>query len=304
MSRAIGYGCTKNNKMSAIHPKPERTKVYKQLRNMFVADIAVDILTATHTERVQLKYLLCTLRKGDTIILTDVNMLGDSVDEIVGNYTHFYENGVGVLIPDYSRNNGLSDLSTTNFAFEEVNISEEVFQKKCEIIRQNHKVKKVKTNKGRPQNELTDDFIKIYWLYERFLIEENVAYKNKLFSMSKGGFHKLSEVYESSSIYETDEKKQEEQFHISQIVKRRGVVPENFSELCNRFSEQQIVGLLIPQEELDRACDDCNVRRMSVISFSRYFIKAVFGRKASVKETIHRKDNELNDSLKLPNQTY
>ena len=54
MFKAIGYGCTKNNKMSAIYPQPERTKVYKQLRNMFVADIVVDILTATHPERVQL----------------------------------------------------------------------------------------------------------------------------------------------------------------------------------------------------------------------------------------------------------
>ena len=116
--------------------------------------------------------------------------------------------------------------------------------------------------------------------------------------MSKGGFHKLAEIYESSPAYFADEEKQEKQYRISDVVKRRGTIPKNFDKVYSEFSEADILSMKIGLDDLFSACDKNGVRRMSLVLFKRYYIKAVWGRKASAKETIHRKDKELNESLK------
>jgi biotin synthase-like enzyme len=69
---------------------------------------------------------------------------------------------------------------------------------------------------------------------------------------------------------------------------------------CDRYklSEEEILSMNVKQDDLLAVCDKHGVRRMSVVLFKRYYIKAIWGRKASVRETIHRKDNELNESLK------
>ena len=295
--RIIGYACVKNNKLSLRREDEfKKTKAYKQLKNLNIEDehIIIDILTVNHQERTHFNKLLEELSEKDVIIVPDINALGNNKNEVLERYIKLYEKRIGIIIPDEGKQNMVSDLSTTDFSFSSCYISEEDFGEKCKLILN----KKQRSNRGRPQSELNDKFIEIYWLYERFLIEEPVAYDNVHFHMSKGGFHKLAEIYESNPNYFVDEEKQEEQYKISDIVKRRGTVPEDFDKVYSEFSEEEILSMNVKQDDLLAVCDKHGVRRMSVVLFKRYYIKAIWGRKASVRETIHRKDNELNESLK------
>lgn len=293
--KIIGYACVKNNKLSLQREgEYKKTKAYKQLKNFNIKDedIAIDILTVNHQERKLLYKLLEELNENDVIVIPNINSLGNNKDEIIENYKRLYEKKIGIIIPD--DNNTVSDLSTTDFTFATRYMSEDELNEKCKIIIN----KNQRSNKGRPKSEINDKFIEIYWLYERFLIEEPVAYDNKYFHMSKGGFHKLAEIYESSPAFFADEEKQEKQYKISDIVKRRGTIPEHFDKVYSEFSEADILSMKIGLDDLFSACDKNDVRRMSLVLFKRYYIKAVWGRKASAKETIHRKDKELNESLK------
>ena len=295
--RIIGYACVKNNKLSLRREDEyKKTKAYKQLRNVNLQDenIAIDILTVNHQERTLLNKILDDLLENDVIIIPDINVLGNNKKEILACYTKLHEKKIGILILDENKNSMVSDLSTVDFSFVPHFISNEEFDNKCNLIIK----RKHRSNRGRPQNEINDKFIEIYWLYERFLIEEPVAYDNIYFHMSKGGFHKLAEIYESSPAYFADEEQMEKQYKISDIVKRRGAIPENFDKVYNCFSEDNILSMEIGQDNILSACDEYGVRRMSRISFKRYYIKALWGRKASARETIHRKDAELNDKLK------
>lgn len=290
----FGYACVKNNKLSACRDdEVKKTKAYKQLKNFNVDEnnIFIDILTVAHPEQALFDVLLDNLSSGDVVVIPSVNTLGKCNTVALELYKKMYAKKICVLFLSELTNNNLC-VSTANPAFEHLKFSEAEFDAKCELLF-NH----TESNKGRPGTVITGDFIRIYWLYERFLIEEQTAYKNKYFSISKGGFHSLANIYEKSSRYSKDEIEQEALYRISGIVKRRGVLSVSLVNLYDKMSKDEISN--ITQEELNIACDKNGTNRISLISFKRCYIKFKSGRSASAKATINNKDTVLNNELKI-----
>ena len=298
MNKVVGYGCVASSQHSVRENRflsddeiewRKNTKVaeeIKKLTNLFLpADcVQIDVIGGSYRRRRYLENCLKNMGLGDSIVISSLSSLGLNNEELLENYKKIYKAGIGLLLPDYTREDGLSIYSTTNYGFDAINISEEEFQILCSRL--NHE--EIKTKRGRKTINLTEEFKNIYWLYERYLIDPVTACKNKYYSISKNTFRKLCDEYEASAEYNNTLEYQEKEFQISGLPKRHGVIDADVTELIKDVGEHHI--------PFEVACNNYDVT-INKIQFYRLLLKYYCKKGGALKKTFELRDYDLIESL-------
>lgn len=325
MPNIYGYGYVKNNKLSTdiYSDDYKKTRVYMQLRNMFIHedDIYVDIITSSYKNQDKFWYLMQKMKAGDTIVLPKIDMLAEKRKDVILRYEMLYNNRIGVLVPDPTQANGVSEISTTDYSFKDVDVSSEDFEAKKKLISE----LQVKKGSGLAKSEITAEFKVIYWLYEHFFISENDACHNALIEMTKVKFHGLATDYENSLAYAEDELQQVSNINlyvdkmideidddnkkkilkklsdyliekcnnqttgIAEKPKRNGTVPKNFDAVKTCIIDSGM--------NVSDACTNCNCRLMSDITFARYLVKHEGGKRILVLSSNNCRDLNITDII-------
>lgn len=298
MNNVVGYGCVASSQHSVRDNRflseeevlwRQNTKVaeeIKKLTNLFLpADcVQIDVIGGSYRRRRHLENCLKTMGHGDSIVISSLSSLGLNNEELLENYKKIFEKRIGLLLPDYTMESGLSKYSTTDFAFSPISISEDDFKFLCSEISS----EEITTRRGRKSIVLTDEFKNVYWLYERYLIDPITACKNCYFTISKNTFRKLAEEYEKTSEYNSDLKKQEIEFRISGLPKRFGVISQNITNMIVDVAENGISfndACFVHDTELDE------------IQFQRYILKYYCPKGKVLQTTFQLRDFELIEAL-------
>ena len=298
MNEIYGYGCVSSGFMPRRDPEAlKKTKAYQALKNTFLSEdcIYIDIITAKYRTRAKLNKILKEAEIGDCIVITNISALGTTTEEIKENYLKIYNQGIGLLIPDYSQpiNNNLDPLSTSDW---KMMLVEELFMdegqyppkllEKLAIIDN----LEIKTHQGRAFKDRPEYFVDIYWLYENYFLSETDTYNNKRLKISKKLFYRLATEYETTDPnYYMALQEQDEMFGISEKPKRHGAVPEDFP---------QFLELLDQGLSLEEASKQMNYNIMNPIDFKRYQIKYLGGRKSMAVANELRKTDLAKDLTK------
>lgn len=290
MKTIIGYGCTHNNKFSVYDETAyKKTRVFKQLQNLFIPDenIIIDVLTLRHTTQDKLQELLNNLAPGDCIVIPDISSLAKDIESIAKYYEEIYNKGIGLCIPDKKRADGVSALSTTDFSFDYRGCPEEDFKEKYNKLL---KSKTLSSNTGRPKGQITQEFIECYWYYENYFISEEEAYDNALIKVSKVGFHNIANEYERTPEYAHAEEEQERLYGISSKPKRNGKVPDYFKDLHSLVVNSGM--------SISEACHKLGQPVISEITYRRFLVKLQDGRSGMVKASMYLARPEIANKIK------
>lgn len=273
MNKFAGYGCISSVNIPLNDEETvKNTKAYieleREIHNYFIAieDIHIDVITGSYRNRRKLNKIIKEFSYGDTIFVSRIEALGFTTDEVVKNYLRIAEKGIGLLLPDREKHNGVSDLATTDFSFCPMHKSQVEIDAICDKI----KALQLKTNAGRKTTStqvFLEDFEKVYWAYENYFIPLETAVSNNLYYVSRRKFYQLCDEYEKSDRYSIMLENEERKNNISEKPKRYGKVPENFDKLvqalCSAPSEQ----------ELFEECQKLNISTIHPIDFKRYYLK-------------------------------
>lgn len=273
MNRFAAYGCISSVNISLKDEEAvKQTKVYtelvEELHNYFIAydDIFIDTITGSYRNRKKLNKLLEKFGFGDTIFISRIEALGFTSEEVIKNYLIIAEKGIGLLLPDKTKQNGISDFATTDFSFSAMNKSKTEIDAICEQL----KTLQPKTNAGRRTTStkvFPSDFEKVYWAYENYFIPLETAVSNNLFYISRRKFYQLCDEYEKSERYFMRLEKEECENHISEKPKRYGKVPKHYDELVQKL------GVSPSEQELFEECKKMEVSIIHPIDYKRYYIK-------------------------------
>lgn len=299
MNKVIGYGCVASSQHSVKDDRfltPEEiewrknTKVaegFEKLHNLFLPkdSIVIDVIGGSYRRRHQLEKCLKMMEYGDSIVVSSLSSLGLNNEELVENYTKIYKKGIGLLLPDYSQTSCLSKYSTTDFAFSPVTISEEEFNSLCSEL----SMTEIQSKRGRKMIKITEEFKKVYWLYERYLIDPVTAIKNKYYSISKNTFRKLCGEYEASDQYIADLEEQEAQYKISGLPKRHGVIDSVLEEIITDVSVLHV--------SLADACAMQGISTLNELQYRRLMLKHYCKKGGALKKTFELRDYDLIESL-------
>lgn len=273
MNKFSAYGCISCVNISLKDDKAvKNTKAYIELENeihsyfIAVEDIHIDVITGSYRNRKKLNKLLEEFSYGDTIFISRIEALGFTNEEVIKNYLRIAEKGIGLLLPDTSKQNGVSDFATTDFSFAVINKSGTEIDSICEQL----KMVQLKTNAGRKTTSTQvslDDFEKVYWAYENYFISLETAVSNNYFYVSRRKFYQLCDDYEQSERYFMRLENEECKNHISEKPKRYKKVPERFDELV------KIIGTAPFEQELFETCKKLNMTIIHPIDYKRFLIK-------------------------------
>ncbi len=211
------------------------------------------------------------------IILNSISALG-SCEEIKKYYAVFRKEKIGVLIPDYTRDSSLSEYSTCGFDFE--------FRPQSELNRAYDLVERLEQtdipeNRGRVGREYSNAFRVAFWLYELFKIPEKIAVM--MSGYSKNGFHMKADSYEQTQNYKEELLIMENEFKISNLVKRNRPIPDNFDKLMRQCEKKG---------SLELACILCKIPMIFPIDYQRLILKQQGGKK-ELARCLKLYDNEL-----------
>lgn len=299
MNNVVGYGCVASSQHSVRDNRflseeevlwRQNTKVaeeIKKLTNLFLpADcVQIDVIGGSYRRRRHLENCLKTMGYGDSIVISSLSSLGLNNEELLENYKKIFEKRIGLLLPDYTMESGLSKYSTTNYAFSPVSITEEEFDSLCSEL----SMTKIKSNRGRKMIHINEEFKIVYWLYERYLIDPITAIKNKYYSISKNTFRKLCDEYEASDEYNNDLEHQEKEFKISELPKRHGVIDSVLEEI--------IYDVSILHVSLADACAMQGILPLNGLQFKRTMLKYYCKKGGALKKAFDMRDYELIESL-------
>lgn len=275
MNKFAGYGCISSVNIPLNDEETvKKTKAYieleSEIHNYFIAieDIHIDVITGSYRNRKKLNKILKEFSYGDTIFVSRIEALGFTSNEVIKNYLRIAEKGIGLLLPDRKKQNGVSDLATTDFSFCPINKSFEEIDFICNQL----KTIQLKPNAGRRTTAtkvLPAAFEKTYWAYENYFISLETAVSNNLFYISRRKFYQLCEEYEKSDRYLIMLEQEETENHISEKPKRYGKVSERFDELV------QVLGTSPSEQELFEECRKLNIPAIHPIDYKRYYIKSM-----------------------------
>lgn len=303
--KVVGYGCVsscqhsvrddrflseseiewrKNTK--AAEEIQKVTDAMKKLRDLFLPEdvIVIDVIGGSYRRRHHLEECLKSMGYGDSIVIANIGSLGLNSEELLKNYKKIFKARIGLLLPDYTLESCISPLSTTDFAFSPISISEAEFEEKCQIISSI----KIRSNRGRKMLKITEEFKEVYWLYERYLIDPVTACKNKYFNISKNTFRKLCDEYEASDEYKDALEYQDKEFKITGLPKRHGVITAQLEAVIHDVSVRRIA--------LDDACHVHGIT-LNETQFKRYMLKYYCKKGGALKKTFELRDYELIESL-------
>jgi|GEM_PF-4273827 len=293
------YGCISSSRRLDDYSE---TKVYKsleekilevqeKLQSFFIHedDIRIDVLTSARPKRVELEKIIDELGISDTIVIDSLYALGSSPQAVIKIYKRIYEKGIGLLIPDYSVETGLSKYSTTDYSMEEIKVPPDRFDELCEDVLS----EKIIKNQGRKKIEVDDDFEKIYWLYENYFIDEKTAVNNNIKKLSRAGFYRLCDDYENMKKYAVryNEKQrvQDSEHSIGKKPKRYGTPPP--SQFFDRYEE--LLDDNTREEALKIACEEFKLPAMTLIDLKRYKLKLDQGKSSVYKAFAQYRDDAL-----------
>lgn len=298
MNKVIGYGCVATSHHSLKDNRHlndeevawrQQTKVAQEIKNltdMFLSRdcVRIDIIGGSYRNRRYLKECLENMGYGDSIVISRLSSLGLNNEELVENYRKIFECGIGLLLPDYGNQNGVSKYSTTDYSFAPISITPEQFH----ILSDELSLIKINNLRGRKKIEITEEFKLIYWMYERYLIDPVTAFKNKFFSVSKNTFRRLCECYESSAEYSIDLDAQDKLYEIGRLPKRYGIIS---TDVENVIHEVSVYGISFK--------DACFVHDVNLneIQFNRYLLKYYINKSKLMHATFQLRDFDLIESL-------
>lgn len=273
MNKFAAYGCISCVNISLKDEDAvKNTKVYEELveelHNYFIAyeDIYIDVLTGSYRNRRKFNKIIREFGYNDTIFISRIEALGFTNEEVIHNYIKIAERGIGLLLPDRAKENGVSDFATTDFSFSAMNKNNAEIDCICEQL----KMIQLKTNSGRRTTStkvLPADFEKVYWAYENYFIPLETAVSNNLYYVSRRKFYQLCDEYEKSDRYFLMLEREEMEHQISEKPKRFGKVPEHFDEIVKK------IGVAPSEQELFQECQRLNMPIIHPIDFKRYCIK-------------------------------
>lgn len=198
------------------------------------------------------------------IVVTSLNAFG-SCANIKKYYQIFREEQIGVLIPDYTRESGLSEYSTCDFGFQPRTSLE--YERAFELVN-NLREGDIQDNRGRASGGYSTSFRVAFWLYELFKIPEKMAVA--MSGCSKNGFHMKADNYEQTANYKEELEIMEQQFSISNLVKRNRPIPENFDDLIQMYEKTN---------DLELSCIYCKIPMIFPIDYNRLHLKYQGGKK-------------------------
>lgn len=298
MGKVVGYGCVASSQHSVRENRflseeeaewRKNTKVaeeFKKLCDLFLPSdcVQIDVIGGSYRRRWHLENCLKNMGLGDSIVISSLSSLGLNNEELLENYKKIYKAGIGLLLPDYSRENGLSIYCTTNFGFDAVKMSDEEFNNLCDMLAGEN----IKSNRGRKTIKLSEEFKEIYWLYEKYAIDPITACKNKYFDISKNTFRKLADQYESSEDYNETLEFYETEWKISGLPKRHGVIDAITVELIRDVAER---GISFETASITRGL------KIHKLQFYRLLLKHYCPKGAVLKKTFELRDFDLIESL-------
>ncbi|MGN0579318.1 MAG: hypothetical protein ACI4JE_00450 [Ruminococcus sp.] len=275
MNKFAGYGCISSVNIPLNDEETiKNTKAYieleSEIHNYFIAieDIHIDVITGSYRNRRKLNRIIKEFSYGDTIFISRIEALGFTTDEVIKNYLRIAEKGIGLLLPDREKQNGVSDFATTDFSFCPMHKSKAEIDTICEQI----KTIQLKPNAGRRTTAtkiLADDFERVYWAYENYFIPLETAVSNNLYYVSRRKFYQLCEEYEKSDKYLQMLVIEENENNISEKPKRFGKVPADFDKLVKE------IGAAPSEQELSEECRKLNIPVIHPIDYKRYYIKSM-----------------------------
>lgn len=237
-------------------------------------------------------------RINTVLVVTSVNMFGNA-RSIKEYYKAFRKYGIGVLIPDYTKENGLNEYSTCDFSFNYLPQSE---QNRAYDLIENITDDDIPHKQGRKGSEYSLNFRTAFWLYELFKISEDMAVL--MSGYSKNGFHMKADNYEQTVSYKNELITMDKKFHISCLIKRNRPVPKNFEKLINykekkdkelKSSKNARDGKLpkaVNLTSLELACIHCKVPIIFPVDYKRLILKNEGGKK-ELSHCLRRYDKEL-----------
>lgn len=178
-------------------------------------------------------------------------------------YKIFREKNIGVLFPDYTRENDLSEYSTVDFGGNPL----EKYSRAFDLI-ERLEDGDLPDSRGRIGEKYSNSFRAAFWLYELFKIPENIAVS--MSGYSKNGFHMKADNYEQTVHYKMELELFDQKYHISTLVKRNRPVPKNFDKLIHWYEKKG---------NLETACIHCKVPMIFPVDYKRLILKAEGGRK-------------------------
>jgi len=295
MPKYYGYACVTSTKYDRDNKEERRnSKQYYSLvtkcetLGITLEDVYVDLLSDYYTEREELMKLCLTVDELDVIVMDSIFALGTCLYDIKDNIMLVDGSCLFQVLMPY-KDLDLSTAQRPDEGFEALN-------RRMEQLADLLDVKDAKQlipfsgYQGRPAIPITDEFIRIYWLYENFFIDEKTALKNKFFKMAKASFHSKCKLYELSKRYKDDLVKQQGSYNISIKPKRSGKVPEWFTEefMCEVDSDPDAVASV---------CIERNIFPISRIEYERWRKKYLIGRKGLFETSKKYTDEKLINSL-------
>ncbi len=295
--KIYGYGCIRTgNKKSDVTKNIKDSKAYKdiitELRNCFFAvdeepvydslaflpecSVQIDLVTgAKSNQYFKLNKIIeqsDNIRKelpidqpyNTVLVITSLGSLGDC-ENVKKHYKIFHKKKIGVLFPDHTKENGLSEYSTCGFDFKPLDMSK--INRANDLVAQLENAD-VKDNRGRKSSELTDSFITAYWLYELYRIPKTTAIA--MSGYSKNGFFIKADEYEQTAMYKKHLSIMEELYTISQYAKRNRSVPANFDKVIEKYEKTG---------NLEKSCFDCKIPIIYPIDYKRLLLKYHGGKK-------------------------
>ena len=274
MDRFAAYGCISCVNISLKDENAvKNTKAYieleNEIHNYFIAveDIHIDVITGSYRNRRKFNKIIKEFGYGDTIFISRIEALGFTNEEVIHNYIKIAKRGISLLLPDKTKDSGVSDFATTDFSFCPMNKSNEEIDFICKQL----KKIQLKSNAGRRTTSTKvslDNFEKAYWAYENYFISLETAVSNNLFYVSRRKFYQLCEEYEKSEKYIMMLEKEESENLISEKPKRYGKVPENFDKLVQRLVASP------SEQKLYAECKKLDIPTIHFIDYKRFYIKS------------------------------
>ena len=276
MKTIVGYGHISNSRIRFKDFESHdvtKSNAYKRTKKLLKgvgcpnSNIYIDIVNSHYRKKPKLEKLIEKLKPGDVIVTLTISFLGEG-EQLVKNYNKILKNNIGLLI--VNKEQGFSKFSTVDLGFnsrvKDMNLTE-LIQELRLIKRDSYK-----QIRGRFEKEITPSFIKAYWLYEKFLIPEPVAYE--LSGVSKGTFHKLASEYEATKEYLLRLRDEDLKNNIRLKPKRYGKIPKGFVG---------VIALVDKGASLESACIQSSIQPINPIDYERYRLKYFGGRKALAK---------------------
>lgn len=241
--------------------------------------VQIDLVTwAKSNQYYKLNKILEQSSPYDTaIVITSLNAFGDCAN-IQKYYRIFRKKKIGVLFIDYTRESGLSEYSTCDFSFKPLSRAQ---RDRAYDLVANLTEDDIKDNRGQDGKEFNDAFYTAYWLYELFLIPEQVA--AAMAGFSKNGFHIKADEYEQTYKYKQELENMDRLHNISHIPKRNRPVPKNFEKLVHWYHKK---------DNLEVACIHCKVPMIFPIDYKRLILKKEGG-KSELIRCLKNYDEEL-----------